>query len=195
MIKHFHNQIDFKQLYLPTTDVHTLCDSHVSYMDSERSDECIDFTMMCVFLCLCAFGFRWKSEYPWCIIEVKSLNSKTNHCKYLKFTPNAFNSVIYIHQNIMTFLSYLKTTEIFDLSDFSFFFLKFKFQIYEICQNRENLQIKKFNIKFSISFASNSYKANLKRHYRKNFSNFHIAMLSKNMLFENSKLTYMAIAM
>ncbi|KAE9526885.1 hypothetical protein AGLY_013533 [Aphis glycines] len=73
-------------------------------------------------------GFRWKNEYPWCIIEVKSkhfptvlktieknkkkndgktaiftqnqfstesiflygCNSKTNHCKYLKFSPNVY---------------------------------------------------------------------------------------------------------
>ncbi|KAF0703001.1 Uncharacterized protein FWK35_00035833, partial [Aphis craccivora] len=65
-------------------------------------------------------GFRCKSEYPWCIIEVKifkkieknkkkndgktgiftqntfstksnffyGCNSKTTHCKYLKFSPN-----------------------------------------------------------------------------------------------------------
>ncbi|KAE9528814.1 hypothetical protein AGLY_012389 [Aphis glycines] len=62
--------------------------------------------------------FRWKSEYPWCIIEFSKksrktkkkndektgiftqnqfstesiflygCNSKTNHCKYLKFSPN-----------------------------------------------------------------------------------------------------------
>ncbi|KAF0756206.1 Uncharacterized protein FWK35_00018795 [Aphis craccivora] len=54
-------------------------------------------------------GFRWKSEYPWCIIKVKKkrgflrktsfrpnrfflygCNSKTNHCKYLKFSPNVY---------------------------------------------------------------------------------------------------------
>ncbi|KAF0774130.1 Uncharacterized protein FWK35_00002221 [Aphis craccivora] len=57
-------------------------------LDSERSDECIDFTMMCVFfLCVCVQtlysitsrnnasisnfggGLRWKS--PWCIINFK----------------------------------------------------------------------------------------------------------------------------
>ncbi|KAE9536588.1 hypothetical protein AGLY_006990 [Aphis glycines] len=112
-------------------------------LDSERSDECIDFTMLYVFfLCVCVSitsrnnasisnfgdGFRWKSEYPWCIIEVKSkhlptdfkkieknkkkitekreflrktsfrpnrfflygCNSKNNHCKYLKFSPNVY---------------------------------------------------------------------------------------------------------
>ncbi|KAF0762909.1 Uncharacterized protein FWK35_00018627, partial [Aphis craccivora] len=82
-------------------------------------------------------GFRCKSEYPWCIIEVKSkhfptvfkkiektkkkkkndektgiftqnqfstksiflhgCNSITNHCKYLKFSPNVYVSVIYIN--------------------------------------------------------------------------------------------------
>ncbi|KAF0758244.1 Uncharacterized protein FWK35_00009198, partial [Aphis craccivora] len=53
-------------------------------LDSERSEECIDFTMMCVFFFVSVYsitsrnnapisnyggGFRCKSEYPWCIIE------------------------------------------------------------------------------------------------------------------------------
>ncbi|KAF0752478.1 Uncharacterized protein FWK35_00036051, partial [Aphis craccivora] len=53
--------------------------------DSKRSDECIDFTMMC-FFCVSVYsitcrnnapisnfggGFRCKSEYPWYSIEVK----------------------------------------------------------------------------------------------------------------------------
>jgi len=53
-------------------------------LDSERSHEGIDFTMMCVFwfalVSVCNItshsiasiynvggGFRWESEYPWCI--------------------------------------------------------------------------------------------------------------------------------
>ncbi|KAF0760854.1 Uncharacterized protein FWK35_00018390, partial [Aphis craccivora] len=56
--------------------------------NSEPSAECIDFTMMCVFFFFVSVysitsrnnapisnfrgGFRCKSEYPWCIIEVKS---------------------------------------------------------------------------------------------------------------------------
>ncbi|KAF0751226.1 sideroflexin-2-like [Aphis craccivora] len=91
-------------------------------------------------------GFRWKSEYIWCIIEVKSkhfptvfkknqekqkksegntgiftqnqlstistycltygCNSKTNNCKYLKFLPHVYVTVIKTwlnFQNIMTF--------------------------------------------------------------------------------------------
>ncbi|KAF0715629.1 Uncharacterized protein FWK35_00029585 [Aphis craccivora] len=54
--------------------------------DSERSEECIDFTMMYVFFVSVysitsrnnapisnyGGGFRCKSEYPWCIMEVKS---------------------------------------------------------------------------------------------------------------------------
>ncbi|KAE9544123.1 hypothetical protein AGLY_001812 [Aphis glycines] len=41
----------------------------IFYANSERSDECIDFTMM--------GGFRWQSEYPWCIIEFKSKHFST----------------------------------------------------------------------------------------------------------------------
>ncbi|KAE9533969.1 hypothetical protein AGLY_008705 [Aphis glycines] len=40
---------------------------------------------------------------------------------------------------------------------------------YEICQNHENLQVKKFNIKFFINFPSHSYRENSKHHKRKNF--------------------------
>ena len=99
------------------------------FLDSERSDEYIDFTMMGDFFFVSVHsitspnnssisnfkgGFRWQSEYPWCIIEVKSkhfptvfkksiflygCNSKTNHCKHLKFSPNVNVSVIYIQLN------------------------------------------------------------------------------------------------
>ncbi|KAE9544678.1 hypothetical protein AGLY_000220 [Aphis glycines] len=48
---------------------------------------------------------------------------------------------------------------------------------YEICQNRENSQNKKFNSKFFISFPSSSYKENSKHHYyRKNFIRVEIYM-------------------
>ncbi|KAE9545064.1 hypothetical protein AGLY_000607 [Aphis glycines] len=51
--------------------------------DSERSDECIDFTMMYktsrnnASISNFRGGFRWKSEYPCCIIEVKSKHFPT----------------------------------------------------------------------------------------------------------------------
>ncbi|KAE9532118.1 hypothetical protein AGLY_010320 [Aphis glycines] len=98
-----------------------------SILDSERSDECIDFTMITTSRNNASIsnfggGFRWKSEYPWCIIQVKifkknrekqkkndgktgiftqnqfsaesiflyGCNSKTNHCKNLKFSPNVY---------------------------------------------------------------------------------------------------------
>ncbi|KAF0702081.1 Uncharacterized protein FWK35_00032009 [Aphis craccivora] len=48
--------------------------------NSERSEEFIDFTMMCVITSrnnapISKFkgGFRCNSKYPWCIIEVKIL--------------------------------------------------------------------------------------------------------------------------
>ncbi|KAF0747663.1 Uncharacterized protein FWK35_00024356 [Aphis craccivora] len=45
--------------------------------NSERSEECIDFTMIITSrnnapISNYEGGFRYKSEYPWCIIEVKS---------------------------------------------------------------------------------------------------------------------------
>ncbi|KAF0715503.1 Uncharacterized protein FWK35_00037995 [Aphis craccivora] len=89
-------------------------------------------------------GFRWQSEYPWCIMQVKSkhfptvfkkiekkkcdgrtgiftqnqfstksiflygCNSKTNHCKYFKYLPNWYVSVIYIQLNIQTFFTFFE---------------------------------------------------------------------------------------
>ncbi|KAF0770794.1 Uncharacterized protein FWK35_00001301 [Aphis craccivora] len=46
-------------------------------IDSERSEECIDFIMIITSrnnapISNYGGGFRCKSEYPWCIIEVKS---------------------------------------------------------------------------------------------------------------------------
>ncbi|KAF0765730.1 Uncharacterized protein FWK35_00004790 [Aphis craccivora] len=43
-------------------------------LDSEQSEECIDFTMIRNNAPISNFGggFQCKSEYPWCIIEVKS---------------------------------------------------------------------------------------------------------------------------
>ncbi|KAF0773030.1 phosphatidylinositol phosphatase PTPRQ [Aphis craccivora] len=50
--------------------------------DSEQSDECIDFTMIITTrnnapISNFGGGFRCKSEYPWCIIEVKSKHFPT----------------------------------------------------------------------------------------------------------------------
>ncbi|KAF0752712.1 Uncharacterized protein FWK35_00019143 [Aphis craccivora] len=96
-----------------------------SILDSERSEECIDFTVIITSrnnapISNYGGGFRCKSEYPWCIIQVKifkkieknkkkklrkngnfyakpvfdqidffyGCNSKNNHSKYLKFSPN-----------------------------------------------------------------------------------------------------------
>ncbi|KAF0773781.1 Uncharacterized protein FWK35_00000057 [Aphis craccivora] len=54
-------------------------------LDSEQSDECIDFTMMFVItsrnnasISNFGGGFRWQNEYPWCIIEVKSNHFPTS---------------------------------------------------------------------------------------------------------------------
>ncbi|KAF0772353.1 Uncharacterized protein FWK35_00002619 [Aphis craccivora] len=93
--------------------------------NSERSDECIDFTMMCVFflcMCLCSRntapisnfggGFRCKSEYPWCIMEVKSkhfptffkkiennkkkITEKGEYLRKTSFRPNRFFYMVVI---------------------------------------------------------------------------------------------------
>ncbi|KAF0772476.1 Uncharacterized protein FWK35_00006581 [Aphis craccivora] len=62
-------------------------------------------------------GFRWKNEYDWCIIEVKS-----------KHFPTVFKKIEKNKKKMME----KRTIEIFD------FFSNF----YEICRKRENLQYK-----------------------------------------------------
>ncbi|KAF0715908.1 Uncharacterized protein FWK35_00031111 [Aphis craccivora] len=81
--------------YLPSLKFEQVTEEKILiiFLDSERSDECIDFTMMCVvFFCVSVYsitsrnnapisnfggGFRCKSEYPWCIIKVKSKHFST----------------------------------------------------------------------------------------------------------------------
>ncbi|KAF0727036.1 Uncharacterized protein FWK35_00034466 [Aphis craccivora] len=51
--------------------------AHKKLSNSERSEECIDFTMIITSrnnapISNFGGGFRYKSEYPWCIIKVKS---------------------------------------------------------------------------------------------------------------------------
>ncbi|KAE9540084.1 hypothetical protein AGLY_005336 [Aphis glycines] len=63
--------------------------------DSERSDECIDFTMIITSRNNASIsnfggGFRWKSEYPWCIIEFSKKSRKKNDGKTGIFTQNQF---------------------------------------------------------------------------------------------------------
>ena len=134
-------------------------------LDSERSDECIDFTMMCVcfflfyfflylssrfgvvilflfltsaplwigkFIYLVLWGVKSKhfqmvfkksrekqkkSDRKTAILRkttsTKSIfwfccNSKTNHCKYLKFSPNVYIMVISLQLNFQNILTIFK---------------------------------------------------------------------------------------
>ncbi|KAF0694020.1 Uncharacterized protein FWK35_00027037, partial [Aphis craccivora] len=108
--------------------------------DSERSDECIDFTIMCV-----SANFQKKREkqkkddgktgiFTQNQFSTKSIffygcNSKTNHCKYLKFSPNVYVSVIYIIHVDKKFLDDQKVPYDVYISNF-----------YDICRKIENLQ-------------------------------------------------------
>ncbi|KAF0739494.1 Uncharacterized protein FWK35_00016288 [Aphis craccivora] len=65
------------QSSLTWTDERDLLASLEFPINSERSEECIDFTMIITSrnnapISNFGGGFRCKSEYPWCIIEVKS---------------------------------------------------------------------------------------------------------------------------
>ncbi|KAF0770241.1 Uncharacterized protein FWK35_00001336 [Aphis craccivora] len=73
-------------------------------------------------------------------------NSKTNRCKYLKFSPNVYVSVIYIQLNVQKILTIFETQK---FSIFKGFFFEFKFL--RNCQNHENLQYKSLNIDKNLS--------------------------------------------
>ncbi|KAF0712695.1 Uncharacterized protein FWK35_00023086 [Aphis craccivora] len=87
-------------------------DFRIFYFDSERSEECIDFRMMCVFFVFVSVysitsrnnapisnyggGFRYKSEYPRCIIKFskklrktkKKMTEKREFLRKTSFRPN-----------------------------------------------------------------------------------------------------------
>ncbi|KAF0771151.1 Uncharacterized protein FWK35_00003040 [Aphis craccivora] len=61
---------------------HVAINFQILFVDSERSDKCIDFTMIITSrnnapISNFGAGFRCKSEYLWCIIEVKSKHFPT----------------------------------------------------------------------------------------------------------------------
>ncbi|KAF0766201.1 Uncharacterized protein FWK35_00017429 [Aphis craccivora] len=63
-------------MYIMCDFEYRLAGDRIRY-DSERSEECIDFTMIITSrnnapISNLGGGFRCKSEYPWCIMEVKS---------------------------------------------------------------------------------------------------------------------------
>ncbi|KAE9526904.1 hypothetical protein AGLY_013552 [Aphis glycines] len=151
-------------------------------LNSERSDEYIDFTMIITSRNNASISnlrgdFRWKSEYPWCIIEVKSkyfptvfkkieknkkkMTEKREFLRKISFRPNRFFYMVLNFQKFLTF---------------------FDSNFYEICRKRENLQAilklknhkifcnLKYNTKLSISFPSSIYRENSKHHYKKNFN-------------------------
>ncbi|KAE9524378.1 hypothetical protein AGLY_015215 [Aphis glycines] len=61
--------------------------------DSVRSDECIDFTMIITSRNNASIsnfggGFRWKSEYPWCIIEFEFIRNMSKLRKFANISSN-----------------------------------------------------------------------------------------------------------
>ncbi|KAF0744896.1 Uncharacterized protein FWK35_00020723 [Aphis craccivora] len=161
----------------------------VDFSNSERSDECIDLTMIITSrnnapISNFGGGLRCKSEYPWCIIQFKNkrekqkksygktgiftqnqfstksiflygCNSKTNHSKYLKFSPNVYVSVIYIHVDKKIFSNF-----------------------HEICRKRENLQDKNYNTNISRRFLK-ILPYTRKCRNNASISNFEVQILTK----------------
>ncbi|KAE9539810.1 hypothetical protein AGLY_005062 [Aphis glycines] len=138
--------------------------------NSERSDECIDFTMKCVFffvfvsvysitsrnnVSISNFGEVLRKHFPTFFKKIeknkKKVTKKREFLRKTNFQPNRF----FYGRNSKTIHSY----------GFSNF--------YKIYRKRENLQVilKLKNHKIfcdSISFPSSIYRENLKYHYRKN---------------------------
>ncbi|KAE9525473.1 hypothetical protein AGLY_014273 [Aphis glycines] len=194
--------------------------------NSKRSDECIDFTMMffVFFVFVSVYNitsrnnssisnirgdFRWKSEYPWCIIQVKSkhfptvfknleknkkksdgktgiftqnqfstksiflygCNSKTNHCKYFKFSPN-----IYRNDNDLSLNDIIQKHS--------------KLNVNKIRQNHEYLQIILLIDRFhSESFFVYNMNSNLTYSIDQRLE-VRFIMMVKNKKFTNTFLSY-----
>ncbi|KAF0772526.1 Uncharacterized protein FWK35_00005624, partial [Aphis craccivora] len=103
-------------------------------LDSERSDECIDFTMMCVFYFYFYFLFLCLSPRfgAWTLFLIsnvrknpKKVTEKQEFLRKTSFRPNRFFYMV-VNQKLIT------TIKIFDFYENSNF--------YEICRKRENLQ-------------------------------------------------------
>ncbi|KAE9545351.1 hypothetical protein AGLY_000894 [Aphis glycines] len=134
----------------------------LNFDNSERSDECIDFTMIITSQNNAPIsnyggwfpigkkltfsnifqnnrekqkkndgktGIFTQNQFSTESIFLYGCNSKTNHCKYLKISPNIYNSIIFIHVG-KKILDDQKNLKIVYTSNF-----------YEICRKRENLQV------------------------------------------------------
>ncbi|KAE9536009.1 hypothetical protein AGLY_007910 [Aphis glycines] len=159
-VQTFHKNVNNIEHIFPNIVLHksTVTDN------SERSDECIDFTMIITSRNNASIsnfggGFRWKSEYPWCIIEFEFIR---NMSKLRKFASNfvvgkSFENLVQGFPYIFLQISYKSVDKIFlALSKYlkifykvphvihthNFFLLAFEVQILtKIRQNYEYLQI------------------------------------------------------
>ncbi|KAE9535072.1 hypothetical protein AGLY_008364 [Aphis glycines] len=108
--------------------------------------------------------------------------SKNNNCKYLKFSPNVYTTEMFdLYENFFLKYKYKdfgrpKKLENLIQVPYELFLFHNSFLLtfidqffYEICQNCENFQKKKFNTKFSLILSS-SYRENSKHHHRKHFN-------------------------
>ncbi|KAE9526246.1 hypothetical protein AGLY_013877 [Aphis glycines] len=106
-----YQRFDKQSIVIPAR----LVKSHSSYLgttdtNSERNEECIDFTMIITSRNNASIsnfggGFRWKSEYPWCIIETIEIFNFPNVdkivlvlSKYLKILYKVLH--IYYHSSV-----------------------------------------------------------------------------------------------
>ncbi|KAE9526135.1 hypothetical protein AGLY_013766, partial [Aphis glycines] len=123
---------------------------------SERSDECIGFTMIITSrnasISNFGGGFRWKSEYPWCIIEVKS-----------KLFPTVFKKIEKNPKKIREKQDFLRKTS-FRQNRIFYFAITQKLIDFEFIRNMSKLQKFASNFvvgkSFSINFSSNICKKN-----------------------------------
>ncbi|KAE9535270.1 hypothetical protein AGLY_008003 [Aphis glycines] len=66
----------FRVLHIANSIDYCLKKKYNNMVDSERSDECIDFTTIITYRNNASVsnfggGFRWQIEHPWCIIKVE----------------------------------------------------------------------------------------------------------------------------
>ncbi|KAF0769591.1 Uncharacterized protein FWK35_00013217 [Aphis craccivora] len=134
----------------------------IVYNDSERSDECIDFTMIITSrnnapISKFGGGFRRKSEYPWCIKEVKSKHFSTVFKKIEKNKKKVTEKREFLRKTSSIFLygcnsktnrcKHLKfspnvyVSVIYKQLNFQNILTFLNSIFYEICRKRENLQI------------------------------------------------------
>ncbi|KAE9538654.1 hypothetical protein AGLY_005753 [Aphis glycines] len=186
---------DIKSEYTDNSYVVALGYEMINYKHSERSNKCIDFTMMCV----CFFFASVQHSLVEIMLQFRTLGmvsdgkvnilgalyrSKVNifqqFSKKSKKTKKSDGKTVIFTQNQFS----IKSSFLYGCNSKTNHckYLKFSPNVYDL----------KYNTKFSISFSSSISRENSKHHYRKNFK--YLKILPTTEIFNFSKKFFFEVS-